>query len=520
MVSPDGRQISFVRMTERGKEFLVVPALGGPERRIAASAAQQLISTPDPGMITKSFGPAWSPDGASLAIVDLPTSHEPDSVYLVSIDTGQRRRLTFPVRPGEGDSSPAFSPSGEAIAFTRSHTFGLMDLYVQRLRDRAPQRLTFDNRPIPGLTWASDGRSILFSSDRNGESRLWRVPASGGAPELIGAAGTNAYQPSVSRDGRLLAYAEFSTNINIWRYDVTKPERPERLIFSTRKNHSPAYSPDGAKLVFVSNRSGESEIWISDADGNNAMALTSLGGAMPGSPRWSPDGRKIAFDSRHEGFAAVYVIDVDGGTPRRVTESGSNCMMPGWSKDGRWIYFSSDRSGSLQIWKQPSDGGPPLQVTQSGGLDANEGSDGLYFLKNKSHGIWRMVLQRGEEAPVPGLGAVETSRHLAFTSRGIYFVNLNPARREISFFDFSSRQVKPVFNVERPLLFGTPGLTVSPDRRWIAIAEMDQATSAIMALELVSMANSKSPLKTSLSFANNQTVLKGFVCQHMGGLFN
>jgi hypothetical protein len=159
-------------------------------------------------------------------------------------------------------------------------------------------------------------------------------------------------------------------------------------------------------------------------------------------------------------------------------------MMPGWSKDGRWIYFSSNRSGRSQIWKQLLDGGPSLPVTPFGGIYANEGPDGLYFLKNKSRGIWRTALQGGEEALVPGLEAVQSSRHLAFTAHGIYFLNLNAGRREISFFDFSNGRVSPILNVERPLLFGTPGLTVSPDGRWIAVAEMDQAASDIMALEL------------------------------------
>ena len=109
--------------------------------------------------------------------------------------------------------------------------------------------------------------------------------------------------------------------------------------------------PDGRRIVFHSDRSGSSEIWVCDASGGNPLQLTSLGRSNTGTPRWSPDGRRIAFDARLGRDGDIHVMDADGGAPRRVTTEPSDDVVPSWSRDGRWIYFASNRSGRWEVWK-------------------------------------------------------------------------------------------------------------------------------------------------------------------------
>ena len=183
--------------------------------------------------------------------------------------------------------------------------------------------------------------------------RLWRVAASGGSPELVSGAGEDALAPALSFKSSQLAYIHEKTVTNIWSIpgpaSATKATEPRRLTASTRDDIEPQLSPDGRRVAFTSDRSGNSEIYVSDSDGSNPMQLTSLGSSSTGTPDWSPDGQWIAFDSRAKGQPDIYVIGAQGGEPRQLTSGSGANYVPTWSRDGRWIYFTSDRSSSEQI---------------------------------------------------------------------------------------------------------------------------------------------------------------------------
>ncbi len=103
---------------------------------------------------------------------------------------------------------------------------------------------------------------------------------------------------------------------------------------------TPAWSPDGRKLAFVSRRDGNSEIYVINADGSGQENLTRQP-ASDSHPSWSPDGRKLAFVSRRDGNSEIYVMNADGSGLRNVTRTPSNDLDPAWSPDGRAIALSS-----------------------------------------------------------------------------------------------------------------------------------------------------------------------------------
>lgn len=112
----------------------------------------------------------------------------------------------------------------------------------------------------------------------------------------------------------------------------------------------------GSKIAFVSNRDGNPEIYVMDADGANETRLTN-NRASDGAPTWSPDGMRIAFVSSRDGNRDIYIMNADGSGQVRLTTHEANDGGPSWSPDGSMIAFDSGRSGSSQVWRTNVDAG-------------------------------------------------------------------------------------------------------------------------------------------------------------------
>ena len=265
--SPDGRSIAFDRPGNDGGIF-TVPATGGPERRL-----------------TERSGPfAWSPDQKTLAIVSRNSPNDPSGIVLFTLEGGVVRQLTSPPPGAVGDSFPAFSPDGKQMAFIRHPGTQVSDVYVVPITGGEPQRLTFNNLFLNGgVAWTPDGREIVFSSSHGGLPTLWRVHAGGGRLRRVIGSGEYAVQPTISRNGNRLAYVNRRIDTNIWRaqgpLSTSPPGAPTQVVASTREESSPQYSPDGNRIVFVSDQTGSREIWVCDSDGSNSVQLTNFGGS-------------------------------------------------------------------------------------------------------------------------------------------------------------------------------------------------------------------------------------------------
>ncbi len=486
--SPDGRYIAFFRQSVESSGFYLIPALGGPERKVGDVFP---FRTPPSGN-----SQYYSPDGKFLAVADKNSQEEPFSLFLLSVENGVRQKVTSPPVGTVGDTYPAFSPDGNTLAFIRSSSQATTDLYLMPMSGGEPRRLTFDNSSILGFTWASEGREIVFAS-RRGSSiyNLWRIPISGGAPERLPSIGQSVISPAVSRQGGRLAYTQTLDDQNIWRLEINSPGKgsaPTSLVASTLGDNGPNYSPDGQKIVFASNRSGDFGIWVCDHNGTNPMLLVDRGPYLTGTPRWSPDGRWIAFDSRsndsgHEGNADIYVISAEGGQSRALTVEPSEDVAPSWSRDGKWIYFGSTRSGSMQVWKVPSKGGQAVQVTEQGGFEGFESYDGkiFYYAKGRSvPGIWQIPTAGGKETLLIDHHRAGYWRLWTVAERGIYFATANvPSQPVLEFYSFATVRVTQIATLDKPLSRSAPGLTISPDGRWLLFTQMDQSGSDIMLVE-------------------------------------
>lgn len=474
--SPDGSHLAFVRSEGGTHRVVITPAVGNGEREVVSFEAREVQ------------GLVWSPDGATLAMAAQEAPYEVYNIVLLSVDSLEKRRLTQPPPYYHGDLDPAFSPDGQHVAFMRSVVDRVQDLYVVSVTGGTPQRLTHDHAAVTGLDWTANGRSIIFASDRDGTSKLWRVSEAGGAPEWVATAGGGELQqPSIARQGERMMVTERSFDTNIWHLRRSSGYgRPSshRLIFSTRWDSNPDISPDGERLAFASKRSGSFEIWTSLRDGTEPVQLTNFEGPFTSMPRWSPDSSRIAFVSQEDESASIYVVDAAGGGARRLSRGASNDVAPSWSRDGRWVYFASNRSGDWQVWKMPVGGGAAQQVTQHGGFMAFESADreALYYVKKNTPGIWKRPLEGGaSERVVDGFEPYDWG-NWAVTGDGIYYVRRAAGEPPLLVFrSFATGRTAHVASLSN--LPQHPSLAVAPEGAWFLHAKIDRRESDILLVE-------------------------------------
>ena len=141
------------------------------------------------------------------------------------------------------------------------------------------------------------------------------------------------------------------------------------VVNSTEPIISPAWSPDGGRLAYVSFEGRKPSVYVQNVGSGQRTLLTRASGNQS-APAWSPDGSRIVFASSQSGGTQLFVASADGSNSRRLTSSGAIDTAPNWAPDGR-IYFMSDRGGSPQIYRMSAEGGNAERVTFEGNENAN-----------------------------------------------------------------------------------------------------------------------------------------------------
>jgi len=303
--SPDGASLAFHEADADGGIF-IAGATGESVRRLT-----------DIG-----FNPAWSPDGKQIAFtteeVGEPSNRLTTSaLYVVDASGGTPRKLT----DGSDAIQPAWSPSGRRIVYW-SNTKGQRDLYTIAATGGARTALTNDAAIDWSPVWSSDGRYVYFSSDRGGEMNLWRIAVdeAAGAPKGNPEPITNGVQASA-------ALARFSGN-------------GDRLVFRSRVS---SINPVAIPFDPATARAGVPKV----LDGSNNIRVPS---------DVSPDGTQIALFSIGERQEDLYLSRADGSTMHRLTDDPARDRAPMFTSDGRSIVFYSNRDGNWAPWTMRTDG--------------------------------------------------------------------------------------------------------------------------------------------------------------------
>lgn len=143
----------------------------------------------------------------------------------------------------------------------------------------------------------------------------------------------------------------------------------QEILSSEHPILSPAWSPDGRKLAYVSFETEQSAIYVQDIASGQRVQLTSFDG-INSAPAWSPDGRKLAMALSKDGQPDIYLMNVAERSLERLTDSSSIDTEPSWAPDGRSVLFTSDRSGGPQIYRYALDSRKVQRLTFTGNYNA------------------------------------------------------------------------------------------------------------------------------------------------------
>jgi Tol biopolymer transport system component/DNA-binding winged helix-turn-helix (wHTH) protein len=477
--SPDDHHLAFARVLADACDIWIVDVDAGGERRIAPCGTRDTLQM------------SWSPNGATLAITA--GDHRltaPSHIALLTIASGTTRAVTVPPAGHVGDDSPAFSPDGRRLAFVRSISGSIGDIFVTTLDRGEPHRVTVDNADVLGIDWDRDGEHIIFSSERAGGISVWRVAASGGEPTLVAGGGAKLKHPSVARRDGAIAYED-------WHYEINLIERPTAPAAgatargvpisptSDQWNFHPQISPDAARIAFQSTRSGQYELWVADRDGGHAVQVT-RSGTYKSLPRWSPDGRRLVYSARTREGADLIVLDVDSRDSRTITSDAISIVAPSFSHDGRHVYFGSRRGGDWQVWRVEADGGGASEsITTSGGYAAMESPDGasLYYTRLDRRGLWRRPVGGGTENLVADAIEAEDWANVAVTDGGVYFVTRpDDGDPQLAVVDERTNRMRLLTRLPE---FAWSGVAVSRDGARVLYAHADRREANIVGMQRI-----------------------------------
>ena len=372
--SPDGRNIAFVRrVADAPCEILVAPVPQGEARVVGRCSMEAMTRL------------AWTRDG-ELLLSDRPTRNTVRRIRALNPETGRMRDVTSPPSDSLGDSDPVVTHRGDRLVFRRAFSYGVGDLYTAEVSGAGQRALTSDGWKAVGYAFTADDRSLVFSTRRGGDSGLWSVNVERPArPVRLSLGLLDFGRLSADEHGLLAVEAgDYRSNLFAWRAGAA----PVALTDGNTSDWDPDLSSTG-QLVFISDQTGESEVWVKRAEGAPTR-LTDLKASNAFSPRWSPDGRSIAFVAARDGRTDVYRINADGSGLRRVTSDGAARGDLAW--DGNGDLIAPTFRGAAWRVERIDPRGRVVVVPNSAGVQTikSAGARGLYAVKGDDDRLWRL----------------------------------------------------------------------------------------------------------------------------------
>ncbi len=319
-------------------------------------------------------------------------------------------------------------PGIQPAVWTVHIVVGEIDIQPARAGVTAGLRTTFTAllKDEPG-TMSSRATGVRWSSDRPDVALVREGTVDGLVPGHAVVTATTPWGKTAKADvyvvGELLLTSNRGGNFGIYQLRSGGPTALLPVLQDSASNIQPALSPDRTRIAFSSNRSGNFDLYVMDADGTNVRRLTS-DGASEGEPTWTPDGRQIVYTATRGIATHIAVIPLQGGEMRQLTTASGGNHSPSVSPDGRTIAFISAREGNPEVYAMNVDGTDQRRLTQSPVRESSprffRNGDIAYIAERggRSKGSRVMRLPWGTTAPIQLLQTEDPAPALAVSREG------------------------------------------------------------------------------------------------------
>ena len=335
--SPDGRRIAFTRISLRVETEVIlgIATVDGDEEQTLLQLENMYLSGID-----------WSPDGSKIAVTRWPPQGAATGygLIIVDVESGASREVPALMTALSG---PIWSSKGDSLIYAEApNTVGNLT--------GAPARVVMRNL-------ADDTVRTLFWAQGLFPFRGFRG---------------NATMLSRAGPGRI-AFDSFNQRMTL--FETTSDGPRQSLTRGSGADRQPAYSPDGRRLAFTSNRSGNMDIWALDRATGKLTQLTDDPG-QDWDPGFTPDGRHLLFSSDRSGNMEIWIANADGTDARQLTRDGIDAENATMTADGEWVVYAAGGPDTVGIWRIRPDGSEAERLIVGERTNPEVSPDGRYAL--------------------------------------------------------------------------------------------------------------------------------------------
>jgi Tol biopolymer transport system component/DNA-binding winged helix-turn-helix (wHTH) protein len=383
--SPDGQFIAYLRL-HNGKSDIV----------LLQARQQGILEKGEHLITTNSLSEtklAWFADSKNLLYSDKEESETYLSLNSINIETKRVKRLPRMSQKALNSEHATISENGKNIIFSRRLNQSSAVYSISSTSGEAEKELLNFDSYIYDLNYFGNDAVIICGANKK-RSGLWFYDIQKDHLTWLGAEKATKFSVNYLR-GRLV-HSKREYNIDLHFADLSKDSLNSKTLFSSTKTEwQPKISPNKKKLLFISDRTGQSQLWIVDLDKMEERQLTHDKNNYVANASFSPDGKLIVYECVADDIASIYLMNVETGIAQALVMDGNDNRNPTWSADAKTVYFQSNKSNLRTIWRISLETKNRVQVTRVPSVKGMPSVDERFIFFTRSdrkNGLWKQEI--------------------------------------------------------------------------------------------------------------------------------